>query len=203
MKDKITLESPKIPREGVNRRRILEAARELFIEQGVENVNMHQIAKAAGVGQATLYRRYPLKGDICLEIVSEECQPLFGEVQAYLGQSKDVIPLEQLYQVIVSYVSFLESKVPWLCAVSRASTGHRPLHSPLCQWMRTTCRYLYSEASAKGDISDVDIVYTVEALLATLHNIDFHLKDEELSTKQILKGIRRLYIDGLKASKSG
>ncbi|QDY82686.1 TetR/AcrR family transcriptional regulator [Paenibacillus polymyxa] len=203
MKDKITLESPKIPREGVNRRRILEAARELFIEQGVENVNMHQIAKAAGVGQATLYRRYPLKGDICLEIVSEECQPLFDEVQAYLGQSKDVIPLEQLYQVIVSYVSFLESKVPWLCAVSRVSTGHRPLHSPLCQWMRTTCRYLYNEASAKGYISDVDIVYTVEALLATLHNIDFHLKDEELSTKQILKGIRRLYIDGLKASKSG
>ncbi|MEE4569845.1 transcriptional regulator [Paenibacillus polymyxa] len=115
-----------------------------------------------------------------MEIVSEECQPLFDEVQAYLSQSKDVIPF---YQVIVSYVSFLESKVPWLCAVSRASTGHRPLHSPLCQWMRTTCRYLYNEASAKGDISDVDIVYTVEALLATLHNIDFHLKDEGLSTK--------------------
>ncbi|WP_262495874.1 TetR/AcrR family transcriptional regulator [Paenibacillus sedimenti] len=32
----------------------MEAARELFIEQGVENVNMHQIAKAVGVGQAIM-----------------------------------------------------------------------------------------------------------------------------------------------------
>jgi hypothetical protein len=35
-----------------------KVARELFIKNGVYNVNMHQIAKTAGVGQASLYRRY-------------------------------------------------------------------------------------------------------------------------------------------------
>ncbi|MDQ0889818.1 AcrR family transcriptional regulator [Paenibacillus sp. V4I9] len=202
MNNEITTGSSKIPREEVNRRRILESARALFIEQGVESVNMHQIAKAAGVGQASLYRRYTEKGDICLEIVREECQPLFDEVQAYLNQSQETIPLDRLYQVIVRYVSFLESKVPWLCAVSRASTGHRPLHSPLCQWMRNTCRNLFDEAVVRGEVSEVDIPYTVEALLAALHNIDFHIHDEGLMTKQILQGIRRIFIDGLKADKS-
>lgn len=138
--------SPKIPREELNRRRILASARELFIKNGVDNVNMHQIAKTAGVGQASLYRRYSDKGDICLEIACEEYQPLFDEVQAFLDQSPETAALDRLYHVIVRYVSFLEAKVPWLCEVGRASTGHRPLQSPLCQWMRNISRNLLNEA---------------------------------------------------------
>jgi len=182
----------------VFRRRILESARTLFIEQGVENVNMHQIAKMAEVGQASLYRRYTEKGDICMEIVREECQPLFEDVKAYLDQSMEVPPLNRLYQVIEKFVAFLEAKVPWLCAVSRASSGFRPLQSPLYQWMRITCRDLLNEAIELGDVEDVDVLYTVEALLAALHNIDFHIQDQGFSTKQILQGLRRIFIEGLK-----
>jgi AcrR family transcriptional regulator len=182
----------------VFRRRILESAKTLFIEQGVENVNMHQIAKMAGVGQASLYRRYTEKSDICMEIVREECQPLFEEVKVYLDHSPDVAPLDRLYQVIEKFVAFLEAKTPWLCAVSRASSGFRPLQSPLYQWMRTTCRDLLNEAVQRGDVADVDVLYTVEALLAALHNLDFHIQDQGFLTKRILQGLRRIFIDGLK-----
>jgi len=182
----------------VFRRRILESARTLFIEQGVENVNMHQIAKMAEVGQASLYRRYTEKGDICMEIVREECQPLFEDVKAYLDQSMEVPPLNRLYQVIEKFVAFLEAKVPWLCAVSRVSSGFRPLQSPLYQWMRITCQDLLNEAVELGDVEDVDVLYTVEALLAALHNIDFHIQDQGFSTKQILQGLRQIFIEGLK-----
>ncbi|MBA4495164.1 TetR/AcrR family transcriptional regulator [Paenactinomyces guangxiensis] len=191
--------SSKISREEVNRRRILDSARKLFIEHGgVEGVNMHQIAKTAGVGQASLYRRYTEIGDICIEIVREECQPLFDEVQAYLDQSPEVAPLDRLYQVIVRFVAFLEAKIPWLCAVSRASSGHRPLQSPLYQWMRNTCRDLLNEAVERGEVSKVDVPYTVEALMATLHNIDFHMKNQGFLTERILQGVYRIFIEGLK-----
>ena len=46
-----------------NRERIVEAARELFAERGID-VTMEEIAREAGVGVATLYRRYPTRAEL-------------------------------------------------------------------------------------------------------------------------------------------
>ena len=192
------LGAPQLCKDELIRRRILESARLLFIEQGVESVNMHQIAKMAEIGQATLYRRYTEKGDICMEIVLEECQPLFDEVKAYLDQSTQIPILDRLYQVIIKFVDFMEAKVPWLCSLSRATPGYRPLQSPLYQSMRNTFRELLNEAVKRGEVADVDVFYTVEVLLAALHNIDFHIRDQGFSNKQILQGLHRIFIEGLK-----
>jgi AcrR family transcriptional regulator len=56
-----------------NRDRILAAARELFSEAGL-GVSMRQIARRAGVGPATLYRRFPTKQDMVDEAFSLELQ---------------------------------------------------------------------------------------------------------------------------------
>jgi AcrR family transcriptional regulator len=193
-----TLGTAQPSRDEAIRRRILESARTLFIEHGVENVNMHQIAKMAEVGQASLYRRYTEKGDICMEIILEECQPLFDEVKTYLAQSAEAPFLEQLYQVIIKFVTFVETRSSWLCSVSRAIAGYRPLQSPLYQWMRHTCRELLQEAVQRGEAGDLDVLYTVEVLLAALHNIDYHIRDQGFGTQQILRGLHRIFIAGLK-----
>ncbi|BCJ33929.1 TetR family transcriptional regulator [Actinocatenispora thailandica] len=54
-----------------NRDRVLAAARELFAESGLE-VTMRQVARRAGVGPATLYRRFPTKHDLVLEAFEHE-----------------------------------------------------------------------------------------------------------------------------------
>jgi AcrR family transcriptional regulator len=41
-----------------NRAQILDAARRLFSERGVRDVSLEEIARAAGVGKATLFRRF-------------------------------------------------------------------------------------------------------------------------------------------------
>jgi AcrR family transcriptional regulator len=46
-----------------NRQRIITTAREVFAELGLE-VPMEDIAKRAGVGVGTLYRRYPTRADL-------------------------------------------------------------------------------------------------------------------------------------------
>jgi AcrR family transcriptional regulator len=46
-----------------NRRRIVEAARAVFAERGV-GAPLDDIAKRAGVGNATLYRRFPTREDL-------------------------------------------------------------------------------------------------------------------------------------------
>ena len=52
-----------------NRRRVLDAARRVFAEHGLE-VGIDAVAREAGVGVGTIYRRFPTKQDL-LEAVIE------------------------------------------------------------------------------------------------------------------------------------
>ncbi|NUW37694.1 helix-turn-helix transcriptional regulator [Nonomuraea sp. SMC257] len=54
-----------------NRARILEAAAELFAARPPHEVTMDDIAKAAGVGRGTLYRRYPDRASIAVALLDE------------------------------------------------------------------------------------------------------------------------------------
>src|SRR5690606_10591721 len=47
-----------------NRQRVLDAAARLFGDRDPRSVTMDEVAKEAGVGRATLYRRYPSIGAI-------------------------------------------------------------------------------------------------------------------------------------------
>jgi AcrR family transcriptional regulator len=55
-----------------NREAILEAGRELFAESA--DVAMCQVARRAGVGQATLYRNFPDRGALAAEILGERLE---------------------------------------------------------------------------------------------------------------------------------
>jgi AcrR family transcriptional regulator len=54
-----------------NRARILDAARSLFAERGVPDVSLEEVAKAAGVGKATLFRRFGDRGALFLALLDE------------------------------------------------------------------------------------------------------------------------------------
>jgi AcrR family transcriptional regulator len=54
-----------------NRVRILAAAAEVFAERGLD-ASTAEIAKRAGVGEATLYRRFPTKDDLIVAILLEQ-----------------------------------------------------------------------------------------------------------------------------------
>jgi AcrR family transcriptional regulator len=53
-----------------NRRRLLDAAQELFSERGLD-VGVAEIAERAGVGRGTLFRNFPSKQDLIAAIVVE------------------------------------------------------------------------------------------------------------------------------------
>ncbi|WP_216208012.1 TetR/AcrR family transcriptional regulator [Amycolatopsis aidingensis] len=54
-----------------NRARVLAAAERLFAERGAANVTMDEIAREAGVGRGTLYRRYPDRAAIAVALLDE------------------------------------------------------------------------------------------------------------------------------------
>jgi AcrR family transcriptional regulator len=66
-----------------NRQRILDAARELFAEQGL-GVTLNDIAHHAGVGVGTVYRRFPDKSVLIEELFEQRLEDLVSLARAAL-----------------------------------------------------------------------------------------------------------------------
>ncbi|HEX8083957.1 MAG TPA: helix-turn-helix domain-containing protein [Solirubrobacteraceae bacterium] len=64
-----------------NRRRILDAARAVFAEHGL-GVGVDAVAREAGVGVGTLYRRFPTKQDLLRAIVEDRVEQLVARLEA-------------------------------------------------------------------------------------------------------------------------
>ena len=70
-----------------NRRRILDAAREVFAAEGPQ-AGVDEIARVAGVGVGTLYRRFPTKEELLEEVVRDRLSALVDQLEE-VGQGDD------------------------------------------------------------------------------------------------------------------
>jgi AcrR family transcriptional regulator len=69
------------PRSGEAHRAILDATRDLIVESGFANLRLEHIAARAGVGKATIYRRWASKEDLALELLLELAAPHLAIVE--------------------------------------------------------------------------------------------------------------------------
>jgi AcrR family transcriptional regulator len=67
---------PGRPRSEQADRAIIDAALSLFAEYGADGVCMEQVAARAGVGKATIYRRWPGKEDLLVDALASLKTPL-------------------------------------------------------------------------------------------------------------------------------
>lgn len=67
-----------------NRAAIVEAAREVFAEQGLD-ASLDDIARRAGTGNATLYRRFPNRGDLVAAVFADRLVEHLDAVEAGLA----------------------------------------------------------------------------------------------------------------------
>lgn len=183
-----------------HRRRILAVARALFAERGVDAVSMHQIARAAGVGQGTLYRRYADKGLLCIDLLGDSFTRLRDEVQSYLSSdSAPTTALDRLDGVLARIVAIIEENAMLLDAACEGSqcVGY---HSPFYRWIHHMIGSLLESATAAGECTDVDVPYTTDAIMAAISPILYRHQRRDLGfpTERIMQGLRRLYVDGLR-----
>ncbi|WP_435205154.1 TetR/AcrR family transcriptional regulator [Micromonospora sp. bgisy143] len=69
-----------------NHERVVEAARELFAERGLD-VTVPEVAARAGVGRATVYRSYPSKDELVLAVAQEGFDSLRARTLAALADA--------------------------------------------------------------------------------------------------------------------
>jgi len=77
-----------------NREKILQAARDLFIERGVE-VDVREICEHAGIGMGTLYRHFPTKEDLVDEIVDALAGDLLAIIERFDRRENTRAPLAE------------------------------------------------------------------------------------------------------------
>jgi AcrR family transcriptional regulator len=71
-----------------NRHRLLEAARDVFIERG-PGASLEEIARRAGTGIATLYRRFPDRRALIREVVLDALQRTAAEARQAAREEPD------------------------------------------------------------------------------------------------------------------
>lgn len=185
-----------------HRCRILEVARALFAECGVEAVSMHHIAQAAGVGQGTLYRRYAHKGELCLDLIQESGQRLYDEVETYIAASHGCPALERLDGVLALFVDFIEDKAHYLSAVADAACGERQglqFKTPFYRWLHDTIESLLRQAVQDAEVTTLDAAFTADMILSALRPELYLYQRQEcgMTAATIRAGLRRIYITGL------
>jgi AcrR family transcriptional regulator len=118
-----------------NREAILEAARALFADSA--DVAMCQVARRAGVGQATLYRNFPSRGALAAEILDDHVERLAAVAAEHTGQPDAFfVLLRGLIDGMVSLYGLAALARRDAEADSQLQTGRRRiadlLKAPLC-----------------------------------------------------------------------
>lgn len=180
-----------------HRRLILQTARQLFDQYGVQPVSMHQIAKTAGIGQATLYRRYAHKGDLCMDILQDYARQLTEEIDEFLGRGRDLSALDRLSGIIDRWSDAIEEKfgliVEMESKVKCEDERGNFFHSSVYRYFRDKIAAIFSEIQGEDD-TFADPEMAAHALICSMSPIGyFHMKQEKgYSTDQIKDQFRRL-----------
>jgi AcrR family transcriptional regulator len=78
-----------------NLARILDAAREVFAEEGIE-ATVAEVAERAGVGTATIFRRFPTKDDLLAAVVEHSLEDIAQKGREALAGKNAMKGLDRL-----------------------------------------------------------------------------------------------------------
>jgi AcrR family transcriptional regulator len=95
-----------------NRESIVAAAAELFAQRGL-SVPLEEVARLAGVGVATLYRRFPTRADLAIEVFERNMAAYSGAVDKALANPSAATGFREL--------------IFDLCALQATDPGRRAL----------------------------------------------------------------------------
>ena len=84
------------------RQNIIQAAKDLFLEQGVTNIQMQDVAAAAGVGIATLFRYFPKKEYLVVAATNVIIDEMATDVGQIVEQTMPAY--ERIEQILDYYI---------------------------------------------------------------------------------------------------
>jgi len=174
-----------------NRERIIAAAAAVFAERGLDAATA-EIAHRAGVGEATLFRRFPTKDDLIDAIIETRMEEVATLVDAAADDPDPTVALERVMQVLVKQFSrdkgFFEA------------AGERCMNDPKFQAQRERglaavgrlLKRAQDAGAVRRDLSPSDISFLAGSAMYAMEVSKPGLRDD------LWKRYLRVILDGMK-----
>jgi AcrR family transcriptional regulator len=147
-----------------NVERILRAAREVYGELGAD-APIEAVARRAGVGERTLYRRFPTKADLVQAALD---QIIAEDITAAIEEARRAVdPLRGLTQLIDAAISLAAREHHLLTAAYRVGSLTPDIQTPL-----TSALYELARRGQEAGLIRPDLVADdLPRLIAMLHSL--------------------------------
>jgi AcrR family transcriptional regulator len=165
-----------------NRRRLLDAATEIFCERGLE-VGVGEIAQHAGVGRATLFRNFPSKEHLIAAIVVERMRESINRGRALLD---DPDPGQALFDLIDQSVGRQQTDRALFDALDDmwlANDEIRAAHAELMGVLDLLVARAQEAGAVRSDVGAVDVLMMVKGVCEATSS--YQHVDPEIAMRQL------------------
>jgi AcrR family transcriptional regulator len=157
------------PRDPETDDRITQAAAQLLLQRGFDRTTVDDVAARAGVGKATVYRRWPSKEDLAVAAMetlysAEMPEPDTGSIRSDLAAS---------YRSVLTFMNTPEGAAFLRTSIAESVRDDRiaALHRASTERREAQTRATFERAIARGEVRpDIDVDSAVQwlgGLLAT------------------------------------
>jgi AcrR family transcriptional regulator len=138
-----------------NAARLLAAARALIEESGNE-VALDEVARRAGVGNATLYRHFPTRADLLAAVYADEVAALCRRAATLAA---DLPPTEALFAWLDEFALHVTTKRPLAVAATAGPTDRRtPLFDNWHRAITEAAAALVEAAPLQPGVTTADVL---------------------------------------------
>lgn len=151
------------PRDPQTDVQIIDAAADLLRRRGFEKMTVDDVAALAGVGKATVYRRWPSKDDLAVAAMSR----LYG-VEFPLPDTGSIVDdLAQSYRAVLEFVGTPEGLAYVKTSIAESVRDERiaALYRTATMHAEDRAREMWERAIKRGEVrEDIDIECCVQWL---------------------------------------
>ncbi len=153
----------------VRRQELLDAALELFLEQGADATAVSHIVRKVGVAQGTFYYHFASKDEL-VDAVAERLTAPLGQLVVTLAADADVPAPQRVQHVLNAMLDVIASSQGHLEGLIRA--GNEGLHQKVGDAMRARLQppieALVAQGQDEGSLDAEPVPETVELLLTAI-----------------------------------
>jgi AcrR family transcriptional regulator len=168
-----------------NRERIVAAAEEVFMEQG-NMASLEAIAKRAGVGIGTLYRRFATRDDLLAATYSDRLLAFAQMCREDIAQLDARSALRAYVEGLVGHINIYQGLAASIGTVLQGCT-------PACDTLREAGTMLIERAQRAGvvraDVTITEVVYIITAISLAV--------EQEKASPERISQLASLFLDGV------
>lgn len=182
------------------RRRMLKAARELFVSKGYQKTTTREITEAADVATGTLFTYFGDKTQLLRELFLEDIDEVTGDVFETLDREQPVI--DQLMAIFDPMFRYYGSDVPLGREIFQAFMFHGevdPITQRFIMRLSSVFEHGKKAGTVRQDLPSPTAAYSAFALY--LSGVMLLLQDNlaESTHRALVRGSLQVMVDGVRA----